>query len=209
MNPDQVFSLFIADNARTFNPFIAWNSNCADMPLKIAFLRGINVGGHRIKMDRLGGLFEELGLAGVSTYLASGNVVFESNSEDASMLEAEIERHLLESLGYEVDTFIRSFGELAILNDLDLFPAADDPENRLHVLFLRASPGEDAAGNLRQLETDDDRLRLRGRELFWLRRGRMSDSEIGGPDLLRAVGADSGTMRNMNTVRRMVAKFSD
>ena len=42
----------------------------------IAFLRGINVGGHRVKMDRLRAIFIELGLQDVSTFIASGNVLF-------------------------------------------------------------------------------------------------------------------------------------
>ncbi|NNK48375.1 MAG: DUF1697 domain-containing protein, partial [Gemmatimonadetes bacterium] len=52
----------------------------------IAFLRGINVGGHRVKMNRLGELFEELGLSNVSTFIASGNVIFWTDSEDVEAL---------------------------------------------------------------------------------------------------------------------------
>ena len=50
------------------------------MPQYIAFLRGINVGGHRVKMDRLRELFEELSLRDVSTIISSGNVIFSAHS---------------------------------------------------------------------------------------------------------------------------------
>lgn len=53
------------------------------MPSHVAFLRGINVGGHRVKMDRLRGLFGEMGSEGVSTFIASGNVHFNSEATDA------------------------------------------------------------------------------------------------------------------------------
>ena len=71
----------------------------------IALLRAINVGGHNVKMDRLRKLFESLGLSNVETFIASGNVIFDSLVESAETLEEKIERHLRESLGYEVATF--------------------------------------------------------------------------------------------------------
>ena len=78
----------------------------------IAFLRGINVGGHRVKMDRLRSLFEEMGLADVSTFIASGNVVFSANSNDVDSLSSRIEQCLAQRLGYDVATFIRTPAEL-------------------------------------------------------------------------------------------------
>ena len=80
----------------------------------VAFLRAINVGGrHLVKMDALRRLFEELGFTNVETFIASGNVVFESKSRSAASLEKAIEAHLQKSLGYEVKTFIRSESEVA------------------------------------------------------------------------------------------------
>lgn len=178
------------------------------MQRHVAFLRGINVGGHRVKMDRLRELFEALDLPDVATYLASGNVIFDADSERAGALESVIEDHLADALGYEVDTFIRSLDELEVIDGLDLFPSADDPEYRVHVAFLRAPPGDDVERKLRALGTDDDSFRIRGREMYWLRRGRMSDSTIELTHLAKALGGATNTMRNMNTVRRIVAKFS-
>ena len=66
----------------------------------IAFLRAINVGGHTVKMDRLRTLFEELGYANVATYIASGNVIFEMPRMSTQTLEAQIEHHLQQALGY-------------------------------------------------------------------------------------------------------------
>ena len=85
------------------------------MPKYIAFLRGINVGGHRVKMDRLRAIFAELGLKDVSTFIASGNVLFTTESGDADGLRERIESQLASQLGYEVPTFLRSPAELAAI----------------------------------------------------------------------------------------------
>ena len=79
----------------------------------IAFLRGINLGGHNVKMDRLRVLFEELGLGDVTTFIASGNVIFDSDERDADTLADRIEAHLAQALGYDVPTFLRTDVELA------------------------------------------------------------------------------------------------
>ena len=60
----------------------------------VAFLRAINVGGHNVKMDRLRELFEALGLTNVETFIASGNVIFDSPATNTQVLEKEIEDHL-------------------------------------------------------------------------------------------------------------------
>ncbi len=78
------------------------------MPRYVAFLRAINVGGHVVKMERLRGLFAELGFAKVETFIASGNVIFETRAKTAGALETKIERHLHDALGYEVTTIVRT-----------------------------------------------------------------------------------------------------
>lgn len=78
----------------------------------IAFLRGINVGGHRVKMERLRGLFSELGFAEVRNYIQTGNIFFETTEIDRAALTKKIERHLFAALGYEVPVFLRTIAEV-------------------------------------------------------------------------------------------------
>src|SRR4051812_42161160 len=99
-----------------------------------AFLRGINVGGHKVTMDRLRKEFETLGLADVSTFIASGNVVFEADDGDGAALERRIERHLADTLGYEVPTFLRTGKELSRIAKHN--PFADSDGGTLFVAFL-------------------------------------------------------------------------
>ena len=78
------------------------------MPKYVAFLRAISGGGHTVKMDYLRSLFESLGFSNVETFIASGNVIFDSTSKSTKALEKKIESYLLKTLGYEVVTlFVR------------------------------------------------------------------------------------------------------
>jgi uncharacterized protein (DUF1697 family) len=106
----------------------------------VALLRGINVGGHVVKMERLRALFAELGFANVRTYIQSGNVFFETDEEDRAALAGVIERHLRDALDYAVPVCVRTVPELERVLALDAFqerPAT--PETRLCVVFA-ASP---------------------------------------------------------------------
>jgi uncharacterized protein (DUF1697 family) len=85
------------------------------VPRFIAFLRAINVGGHVVTMEKLRALFEALGFKNVETFIASGNVIFESRSTDTVALERRIEARLLKALGYEVVTFVRTDAEVAAI----------------------------------------------------------------------------------------------
>jgi uncharacterized protein (DUF1697 family) len=95
-------------------PFVSSPSDMAPGSRGVAFLRAINVGGsHVVKMDRLKKLFEHAGFTGVDTYIASGNVVFDlSPSAKGATVERAIEAMLLDALGYEVATFVRTGREL-------------------------------------------------------------------------------------------------
>lgn len=87
----------------------------------IALLRGINVGGHTVKMERLRSLFEELKLQQVASYINSGNIFFTSDTSDRSKITAAIEEHLEQALGYHVSVFLRTTGELTDLLASDPF----------------------------------------------------------------------------------------
>lgn len=102
----------------------------------IAFLRGINVGGHTVKMERLRELFAELGYANVRTYIQSGNVFFESPEVNRGALAAAIEQHLEQALGYAVPVCLRTIPELERVLALDPFKGRDvTPDMRLSVAF--------------------------------------------------------------------------
>ena len=176
------------------------------MPRYFAFLRGINVGGHRVKMDRLRDLVETLGFERVETFIASGNVIFSSPSNDAHAMESRIAAHLHEALGYEVPTFIRSQSELDSVAAYEpREPPTADPS--VYVIFLAAAAAAEFRRSLQGLSTDTDRFEFAGREAFWLISGKLSESPLFGKDFTKVTGGVPTTMRNMKTVRRLVAKY--
>jgi uncharacterized protein (DUF1697 family) len=175
----------------------------------IAFLRAVNVGGHHtVKMDYLRRLFASLGFSNVETFIASGNVVFETTSKNAQALEREIEKRLREALGYEVATFIRTDAELAIVASYKPFSQSDlDGAAALNIAFLGDVLDDKSSRRLMTLRTDIDDFHIHEREIYWLCRQKQSGSKISNAVLEKAIGRKS-TMRGANTVQKMAAKYS-
>ncbi len=177
----------------------------------VAFLRGINLGKRRLSMDRLRAAFEDLGFDRVSTYIASGNVIFDSDSDsdDRSDLEAKIRAHLLGSLGFDVATYLRTIPELRAILDAQPFSKADAETkgHKIHVNFLETEPPGGSDERLKTLNTEYDGFALIGREMYWLTRGGLSGSKVRDRQISEALGGIDGSMRNMNTVRSIVEKY--
>lgn len=176
------------------------------MPRHIAFLRAINVGGHTVTMDRLRELFGELGLKDVETFIASGNVIFSSPAK-APGLEAKIERHLHQALGYEVHTFIRSEEEVAAIAGYKPFRTAPaDFAGAMVVGFLRGPLDSPTTKAVLALKTAIDDLQVNGREIYWRTAGGQSDSKLTNALFERTLKGRA-TFRNINTVVRLAARY--
>jgi uncharacterized protein (DUF1697 family) len=175
----------------------------------IAFLRAINVGGHVVKMDQLRQFLEALAFVNVETFIASGNVIFEAKSKDSTALERKIENHLHNALGYEVATFVRTLGELERIAKSRPFSESElnAEGNILYVGFIADNPGKATSEKVESLVTDVDDLKVTGREVYWLCRTKFSDSKISGALLERTLGTKV-TFRNMNTISRLLKKYS-
>ena len=107
-----------------------------------AFLRAINVGGHKlVKMDALRQAVESLGFVNVKTLLASGNVVFQAPSMSASDLTKQLEEKLKKTFGCAINVLIRSLKELQRLDQANPFAGIKaTPRTRLFVTFLSEQP---------------------------------------------------------------------
>lgn len=119
----------------------------------VALLRGINVGGRTlVKMGDLKTCVEELGLDDVSTYIASGNVLFESGERDAAKLEARIERAIEQRFGLPVKVVVLNRAAYARIVKAIPDPWIGDASLRANVAFVRR--GTDAKQVVRELEPD-------------------------------------------------------
>jgi uncharacterized protein (DUF1697 family) len=156
-------------------------------------------------MSELKAIFERLRLADVSTFIASGNAIFNA-SGTAPALQQEIEGGLLRALGYPVATMLRTTQEVATLAEYEPFPADAMAGASLYVGFMRERSTPAATKKTLALQTATDELHVRGREVFWLARKNISEATITGAAVEKALQTPV-TFRNVNTVRRLAAKY--
>ena len=175
------------------------------MPRCIAFLRAVNVGGRVIKMEALRAAFEDLGLAKVETFIASGNVIFETRARDLRALEGKIERQLHARFGFEVDTFIRTEAELAAIVAHAVFSAAEVAKASTHVIGFVADALD--ATSIERFQSEADRFRLHARELHWISTRRQSESSFSNAAFERALKTRA-TFRSLSTLRKLVDKLA-
>ncbi len=174
----------------------------------VAFLRAINAGrGRTVKMDSLRRLFESLGFTNVETFIASGNVVFEASAKNSQALEGRIAFALTQTLGYPVDTFIRTEAELAAIAGYDPFPAWEiDAAAQFNIIFLTGPIDARLERNVLALKTTTDDFCVHGREIYWLRRTRPEESTFAAILLDKTLPAPF-TIRGARTVKRMALKY--
>lgn len=174
------------------------------MPRCAAFLRAVNVGGRTVKMDALRAAFEALALTCVETFIASGNVIFDSRARDLAALERKIEAQLLARFGFEIDTFVRPLEEVAAIA---AHPAFDAAATTQVVGFLRSAPTPQALHAIAQMATEIDRLQVQGRELLWLSDNKQSESVFSNAAFERALGMRT-TFRALSSLRKLLAKHA-
>lgn len=177
------------------------------MPRYIAFLRAINVGGHNVTMERLRGLFEELGYDNVETFIASGNVIFETSARSAAKLQKAIEAHLHAALGYEVATMLRTDAEVAAIVKYRPFSEeAIAGATSFNVGFVADPFDAKAAAAVLAFRNDVDDFHVHGREVYWISSLRQSDSKFSNAVFERALKVRA-TFRGMKTVVKLAAKY--
>jgi len=170
----------------------------------VAFLRAINVGGHTVKMDHLRSLFDTLGFSNVETFIASGNVIFETKTTKAANLEKKIASHLEESLGFAVDTFVRTLEEVKEIDDKCPFEAKKK-EDMVYVSFLHESLNAEKNAVLMGIKNKLNDFAAVGNQIYWLRLNK--DDSIFLKSSLEKILKVSSTNRNMTTIRNIVEKY--
>ena len=174
----------------------------------IAFLRAINVGGGRtVKMQSLCQVFDSLGFSKVATFIASGNVVFETTTKKTKMLERKIERALKGALGYEVRTFVRGEAELAkIANYRPFAESKFDQSWHSNIIFLADNLSEKVKQKVNALGTSTDAFDELGQEIYWRRRRKQNEASFASVPLEKILG-QAFTVRGANTIKRIVSKY--
>lgn len=160
----------------------------------VALLRAVNVGGTgKLPMSDLKALCIDAGFARVETYIASGNVVFESLAS-AAKVKAALEARLAAYAGKAVGVVIRTSEEMAAVLSANPFPEA--APNFTLAIFLDDPPPADALE--RATGQDGEEMRLGLREIYVHYGSGMGRSK------LKIPAAKAGTARNINTIAKLV-----
>jgi uncharacterized protein (DUF1697 family) len=174
------------------------------MPVYVAMIRGINVGGHKIvRMADLRKSCAALGFTEVETYIQSGNVIFKTGKGTAELLSKKIEEKILVDFGFEVSVISRTGEELQKVLAKNPFvkrPGID--LSRLHVTFLSAEPASAAIQSLNDFSILPEEFRCAGRELYLhlpVGLGKSKWAQIPVERLLSV----RATTRNWNTVNKL------
>ncbi|CAG0978557.1 hypothetical protein PHYC_01638 [Phycisphaerales bacterium] len=180
------------------------------MPIAIALIRGINVGGkHKLPMDLLRSLCEDLGLRDVRTLIQSGNVVFRCRDGAAPGAASNLEAAIENRCGFRPSVVVRDHDELRRVLKASPFEdhEALDP-SRLLVMFLADDPQRGARKALAAFGPTPERIALRGREAFLYFPNGIARSKLSMSAVEKALGVPA-TCRNWNTLKRLEALASE
>ena len=171
----------------------------------IALLRGINVGGNnKVEMLKLKKVFEALGYANVSTYINSGNVIFESNKQD---LEKGIEKALHKAFSFEIRIVIRDAKNIQTLCKAIPNEWVNDAEQKTDVLFLWNEFDSEKTLNLISNNPKVDNLKYISGAIVW----NIKKSDYAKSGMHTLIGTKvykNMTARNVNTVIKLNAKLN-
>lgn len=169
----------------------------------VALLRGVNVGGRTlVKMADLKTCFESLGFDEVSTYIASGNVLFESGEDDAAELATTIEAAIEQRFVLPVKVVVLDRDAYARIVEAIPKPWIGDSTLRANVAFLRQ--GMDARQVVRELEPDaaiEEVKAVDGAIMWATRRDSLNRSVM--RKLIGGAAYKELTVRNLNTTLRL------
>jgi uncharacterized protein (DUF1697 family) len=173
------------------------------VPIYVALLRGINVGGHRpVKMTDLRTTLEKAGCTNVATYIQSGNVVFAHEEKSEATLLEVIEAAIAKQAGFDVDVVLRTRSELAKVVTNNPFKKAT-PE-QLHVFFMAKKPARDALATFDAKAFEPEKFAIVGRDLYVLLPNGLGKSKLV-VTLARKSPVKEATARNWRTIQTLIS----
>ena len=163
----------------------------------IALLRGINVGGHhKLPMAELRAMVADAGARRVRSYIQSGNVVFDHDSDAPASLEAELGRSITASTGFAVPVTLRTAQELTTIVAGAPFPTSEPTQ--VHVSFLDQPPPTGAFDTVDRAAFAPEDFALSGRDLYLYLPNGMARTQL--PRALGLYTKLAATTRNWRTV---------
>ena len=159
----------------------------------VALVRAVNVGGTgKLPMAKLKSMCSDAGFTRVQTYIASGNVVFESRLSPARV-KSDLERRLRDYSGKPIGIVVRTASEIQAILRANPFPKG--APNHTYAIFLDEPPPPDALEHATGAK--DEEMRIGVREIYVHYGSGMGHSR------LKIPAAKFGTARNMNTISKL------
>jgi uncharacterized protein (DUF1697 family) len=171
----------------------------------IAFLRGINVGGkNKVSMAELKTIFQNNDLYNVTTYINSGNIIFESKITDAEKLKKDCESLIDNKLNLKVPVTIVSAEELsAALKNAPSWWNTDENSKHNAIIVIPPVTVKEVFEEVGSIKPEYEKVGYYNKIIFWSAPiktfSRTRWSKIVGSSVY-----DSITIRNANTINKLV-----
>ena len=171
----------------------------------IAFLSGLPTGDQAVPQETLRSLFSRLGFLNIETHGTTGNVAFETAPVGVTgALEAQISRHLKNSIDGDIWTFLRTPEYLSQV--VANAPFSDDDESSRFVVFLAEPLDARTEKRVKAHRTGAEWLHPRGLEIYWERR---MLADRGAPLLLADLLDSPATVRSYSTITSLVNQYRE
>jgi uncharacterized protein (DUF1697 family) len=175
------------------------------MKTYIALLRGINVGGNnKIKMEDLRQYCEELGWKNVQTYIQSGNIIFQSDEIDISILSNQLAAFLKEKMGKTIPVLVIRRTELQEIYDHNPFIIEKKMStDLLYLTILKDKVDQEQVSMISPDQFRPDEFIIRGRAIYLMLPNGVADSKLTIP-LFEKTFNTLATSRNWKTVGKLI-----
>ena len=174
------------------------------MDVHVALLRGINLGGkNRLPMKDLTAMFTEAGCGSVTTYIQSGNVIFEASPALARGIPSLIAKRIAERFGLRVPVMTRTGDELRKIVRGNPFLKAGADADKLHLAFLADVPAAAGVKALDPKRSPSDEFAVRGREIYLHCPNGFARTKLTNAYFDSKLGTTS-TVRNWRTVGKLL-----
>lgn len=175
----------------------------------LVLLRGINVGGHnKVVMKELKASLAAADFTNVSSYINSGNLIFESDLSKAKVAQ-KIDLVLAENYIFPITTLVISAEEyLQEFSQLPAWWGADD-SLRHNALFLLPNFDVKAFQKITQQISDYDQIELKSKVIFWTSTFKKDFSKSVYSKLMKEALYKDVTIRNLNTALKLLQLLQD
>jgi uncharacterized protein (DUF1697 family) len=171
----------------------------------ITILRGINMTGHNtVRMNRLAGLFRQIGYNDAETYIQSGNIVFTCHNPKIHEVSSEIRKAVLSEFGLNIAVIIRTPDEMKKIISANPFLGEPgfDP-SKMAVIFLESKPSDAQVLEVAGIDYPPDKFQINGSEIYVYCPNGFGKTKLY-TNFFEAKLRVTGTARNWRTVNKLM-----